>query len=190
MNARLSKLATKIVQKTFSSSCAIFCLKRVFVAERTLDFSKCQTDCRRLTELSGVSLCVRKTEILEVCKFWFLIQPNYKWNKTATRSGAWCECPDTSLGILGIVDIPLPSSQAYIGNKEFEKASFMSYTLGAWALGNWTLFWKMKNWEKAHQQIKALVLLVSKVCVWDRNEERSQFHSFWQFHKQKVHNAV
>ena len=47
---------------------------------------------------------------------------NYKWHKTATRSETWCECPDTSLGILDIVDIPLPSSQTYIGNEEFEKA--------------------------------------------------------------------
>ena len=40
------------------------------------------------------------------------------------------ECPDTSLGILGIVDIPLPSNQTYIGNEEFEKADFYKIHVG------------------------------------------------------------
>ena len=58
------------------------------------------------------------------------MRPNYKWHKTARRSEAWCECPDTSLGILGIVDIPLPSNQTYIGNEEFEKADFYKIHVG------------------------------------------------------------
>ena len=73
------------------------------------------------------------------------MRPNYKWHKTARRSEAWCECPDTSLGILGIVDIPLPSNQTYIGNEEFEKADFFFYKVHVRDLGARKLNMSLEN---------------------------------------------
>ena len=55
------------------------------------------------------------------------------------------ECPDTSLGILGIVDIPLPSNQTYIGNEEFEKADFFFYKIHVRDLGARKLNMSLEN---------------------------------------------